>query len=44
MNRRILVTDYAWPDLDVERGILAEVGAERVAATAKRDVILEPTE
>ena len=28
----VLVTDYAWPSLDIERGILAEVGAELVVA------------
>jgi D-3-phosphoglycerate dehydrogenase len=32
VTRRILVTDYAWPDLDVERAILAEAGVELVAA------------
>ena len=30
--RRVLVTDYAWPSLDIERRILAEVGAELVVA------------
>jgi D-3-phosphoglycerate dehydrogenase len=29
----VLVTDYAWPSLDVERRILAGVGAEVVVAT-----------
>jgi len=29
---KVLVTDYAWPSLDVEREMLAEVGAELVAA------------
>ena len=29
---RVLVTDYAWPSLDIERGILGEVGAELVVA------------
>jgi D-3-phosphoglycerate dehydrogenase len=28
----VLVTDYAWPDLELEQGILAEAGAEIVAA------------
>lgn len=32
MSYRVLVTDYAWPNLDIERGILAEVGAELVVA------------
>jgi D-3-phosphoglycerate dehydrogenase len=30
--RKVLVTDYAWPSLDIERGILSEVGAELVVA------------
>jgi D-3-phosphoglycerate dehydrogenase len=29
---RVLITDYAWPDLDIERAILREAGAELVAA------------
>ncbi|MGE0755524.1 MAG: C-terminal binding protein [Pirellulaceae bacterium] len=29
---RVLLTDYAWPDLDLERAILAEAGAELVLA------------
>lgn len=29
---KVLVTDYAWPSLDRERAVLAEVGAELVAA------------
>ena len=29
---RVLVTDYTWPSLDVERAVLAEVGAELVIA------------
>jgi D-3-phosphoglycerate dehydrogenase len=32
MSRRVLVTDYAWPSLDLERGILAAVDAELVVA------------
>ena len=30
MNRRVLVTDYAWPSVDIERELLAQVGAELV--------------
>jgi phosphoglycerate dehydrogenase-like enzyme len=30
--RRVLVTDYAWPDLDVERSVLAPAGVELVVA------------
>jgi len=29
---RVLLTDYAWPDLDIERSILAEYDAELVVA------------
>jgi D-3-phosphoglycerate dehydrogenase len=32
MSARVLVTDYAWPSLDIEREILGEVGAELVVA------------
>jgi D-3-phosphoglycerate dehydrogenase len=32
MTRRVLVTDYMWPTLDIERGILGDVGAELVVA------------
>src|SRR5580658_649447 len=31
-KKTVLVTDYAWPSLDVERKILAEVGAELLVA------------
>jgi D-3-phosphoglycerate dehydrogenase len=32
MSARVLVTDYAWPSLEIERGILHEVGAELLVA------------
>ena len=32
MGKKVLVTDYAWPDLDIERDILAKVGVELVVA------------
>ena len=32
MSARVLVTDYAWPSLEIERGILRAVGAELVVA------------
>lgn len=32
MSYRVLITDYAWPNLDLERAILNEVGAEIVVA------------
>lgn len=32
MGNRVLVTDHAWPDLDVETAVLAEAGAELVVA------------
>ena len=28
MTRKVLVTDYAWPSLEIERDILSEVDAE----------------
>jgi D-3-phosphoglycerate dehydrogenase len=31
-THKSLLTDYAWPDLDIERNILAEYGAELVVA------------
>jgi D-3-phosphoglycerate dehydrogenase / 2-oxoglutarate reductase len=31
---KVLVTDYAWKDLEIEKGILLEVGASLVAATS----------
>lgn len=30
MPYRVLITDYAWPNLDIERGILAQVGADMI--------------
>lgn len=32
MSFRVLITDYAWPNLEIERAILSEVGAEIVVA------------
>ncbi|MDV6247446.1 C-terminal binding protein [Rhodococcus opacus] len=32
MSVRVLVTDYAWPSLDIERGILSEIDAELIVA------------
>jgi D-3-phosphoglycerate dehydrogenase len=32
MTLKILVTDYAWPSLDIERRLFAEVGAELLVA------------
>ncbi len=29
---KVLLTDYAWPNLDIERAVLAEIGAELVVA------------
>jgi D-3-phosphoglycerate dehydrogenase / 2-oxoglutarate reductase len=33
VTRTVLVTDYAWPSLDIERAILADVDAELMAAS-----------
>ena len=30
---RVLITDYAWADLDIERAVLEEIGAELVVAS-----------
>src|SRR5262245_3152160 len=32
---RVLLTDYAWPDLEIERAILREAGAELIVAEQK---------
>ena len=45
MSFRVLITDYAWPNLDLERAILSEVGAEIVVApngTAEEIIALAP--
>ncbi len=34
MKHKVLITDYAWPDLEIERDILAEYDAELVVAPA----------
>lgn len=34
MPPRVLITDYAWPNLAVEQAVLAEIGAEVVVAPA----------
>ena len=40
--RRVLVTDYAWPSLDIERRILGGLGAELVVAeTGEPDELVE---
>jgi D-3-phosphoglycerate dehydrogenase / 2-oxoglutarate reductase len=36
-NYRVLLTDYAWPDLEIERNVLAEYGAELVV-TPNREI------
>ena len=33
MSYKVLVTDYAWPNLDIERSVLAKIGAELVVPT-----------
>ena len=32
MPSQVLITDYAWPSLDIERSTLAAVGAEPLVA------------
>lgn len=34
---KVLITDYAWPDVEIERRVLAEIDAELIVAT-KQDV------
>ncbi len=34
MSKQVLLTDYAWPDLEIERSILGEYGAELVVGPA----------
>ncbi len=36
MAFKVLLTDYAWPDLDIERRVLAEHGAELIVADKNR--------
>ncbi|HTQ39829.1 MAG TPA: C-terminal binding protein [Pirellulales bacterium] len=37
---RVLLTDYAWPDLGIERGILRKAGAELIVAPQQDDQTL----
>ena len=37
---RVLITDRAWPDFDIERAILQEAGAELIEATATDEATL----
>ncbi|MDA2925985.1 hypothetical protein MYX78_01935 [Acidobacteria bacterium AH-259-G07] len=38
----VLVTDYAWKDLDIERQILSEVGAKLIEAkTGNEEEVLK---
>ena len=37
---RVLLTDYAWPDLKIERALLAEIGAELIVAEARDEATL----
>ena len=40
--RQILVTDFAWKDLEIEQGILSQAGATIVGAkTASEDELLQ---
>ena len=34
MAHRVILTDYAWPDTDIERGVLEAAGFELVAGPA----------
>src|SRR5262245_204786 len=37
---KVLLTDYAWPELDIERRILAEIDAELVVASEQDEATL----
>jgi D-3-phosphoglycerate dehydrogenase len=41
VTARVLVTDYAWPSLEIERAILAEAGAEIVVAGPDEAELIE---
>ncbi len=41
MTGRVLVTDYAWPDLRVETAVLAEAGIEMVVTDTPLQIIEE---
>jgi D-3-phosphoglycerate dehydrogenase len=41
MSATVLVTDYAWESLDIERGILSEVDAELVVAEPDEGAMVE---
>ncbi len=40
MTKKVLLTDYAWPDLEIERRTLADAGCELVVAPAKDSAAL----
>ena len=40
LSAKVLVTDYAWPSLDIERGVLAGVDAELVVASSTKEAEL----
>jgi D-3-phosphoglycerate dehydrogenase / 2-oxoglutarate reductase len=40
MPKKILLTDYAWPDLDIERRTLSAAGCELIVAPAKDSAAL----
>jgi D-3-phosphoglycerate dehydrogenase len=41
VSARVLVTDHAWPSLEIERAILAEAGAELVVAGPEEAELIE---
>lgn len=41
-QKRVLITDYAWPNLDIERRVLTQAGAEVIVApTGRQDELIE---
>ena len=41
-NWKVLITDYAWPSIEPERQVLAEIGAELIAAETGEEAELLP--
>ena len=41
VTRHVLVTDYAWPTLDIERETLGKIGAELAVAPTGQDEELQ---
>src|SRR5262249_34880341 len=40
LRKRVLVTDYAWPDIEIEREVLGRVGADLIVASTGEEAEL----